>query len=205
MRYTQQQKSDALRQLRLCDNDFTQASTQTGIPTKTMRKWQVKHQSERAERLLARLQLLEEDLIENTLRIMESLEQVIENAPLNQRTSAVGTLIDRYLKVNEHLREVDAEDEMKEIPLVYYTSDAPDTPQATPPWAEEDSDNAPSLQSGRVWSPVWEDRIGQGGTGGTGGEREDMLVARPHLLNGDAGLARFEDGDEDYADEVRVG
>lgn len=205
MRYTQQQKSDALRQLRLCDNDFAQASTQTGIPTDTLRTWHARHQSERAERLLARLHQLEEDLIENTLRLMESLEQVIQNAPLNQRTSAIGTLIDRYLKVNEHLREVDAEHEMKEIPIVYYDPDGTDTAHSTPLWARADSDNDPSLQSGRVWSPFWKDRIGQSGVDGTRAEGENVLVARPHLLNGDTGLARFEDGDADDADEVRVG
>lgn len=205
MRYTQQQKTDALRRVRLANDDFDLASEQTGIPKATLRKWQTQHQAERAERLVTRLQRLEEDLIENTLRIMESLEGAIEKAPLNQRTSAVGTLIDRFLKVNAHLREsVDARAEKKELPIVYYDPDTTDTSHPTPQWAREDSENDPSFQGGRVWSPFWEDRLGHNGVDGTRAQGEDVLVARPDLLNGDASLAGFEAGDENSNPQVRI-
>lgn len=206
MRYSEQQKTDALRQVRLCNNDFTVASAQTGIPTATLRNWHVQHQANRAERLVTRLKQLEEDLIENTLRILESLEGAIEKAPLNQRTSAVGTLIDRYLKVNEHLRQdVDAKAEKKELPIVYYDPDTTDTSHPTPQWARADSDNDPSFQSGRVWSPFWEDRLGHNGVDGTRAQGEDLLVARPDLLNGDTSMAGFEAGDENGSPSALVG
>jgi len=194
MRYTPQQRADALRQLRANDNNIHTVSIKTGIHEKTLRKWRYQHESERAERLLARLQQLEEDLLENTLQIVESLNDVIENAPLNQRTSAIGALVDRYLKVNEHLREI-ADDQTEEndekvIRIEYVDPDG--STHDTPYWTRADFTGESTLQSGSMRETIREDLRGQDSPHRERDEREDLLVASTDHSDGGASVARPE-------------
>ena len=195
MRYTPQQRADALRQLRANDNNINAVSEKTGIHVKTLRKWRYQHESERAERLLTRLQQLEEDLIENTLQIVESLNDVIENAPLNQRTSAIGTLVDRYLKVNEHLREIadnqTEENDEKVIRIEYVDPDG--STHDTPYWTRADFTGGSTLQSDSLRETLREDLRGQDSHLRERDEREDLLVAGTDHSNGGASVARPEE------------
>lgn len=73
-------------------------------------------------------------LLDDALRLAESLEDVIDDAPLNQRVHALSQLIDKIIKLAAVLpRPAEAE---RVIRHEYRYADG--TIHPTPPWADED-------------------------------------------------------------------
>lgn len=135
-RYTEEEKRRALARLRDEGGDFGQASASTGIPARTLRTWarQQRQTADEAdaERVMAQLR---HHLIENVLRLADSLEAKIDDAPLNQHASALAQLIDRLIKLAEKLPQGE---HAGTIRIEYIDLD--DTVHSTPPWTRNDSE-----------------------------------------------------------------
>jgi hypothetical protein len=155
---------------------------------------------ERATRLRASLQRLEERLIENTLRLMDALDDAITAAPLNQRVSALTSFIDRFFKINEHLSKIAPTDQKEQVIRIEYQY--PDKSiHSAPPWATADYDYDAPISRGGLWPSLRQNGIGQTDDRGASIARESLLVARPHLYDGEPGVAGSED---DVVEQLRA-
>lgn len=191
MRYTIDEKRRALAALAQCEGDFPQAAAQTGIRTATLKRW-AKHACEhRPERVQAKIEQVCEQLADDAMRLAAAIETQIDDAPLNQLATALSAVIDRYLKLDEHLALRRDSDEKTEVIRVEYQY--PDgTCHDRPPWAAADSDEWGTVQGGRVRAAVWQDGNGQDGDSPLCVERESVLVALANLPDGESGLAGLE-------------
>ena len=189
MRYTDEQKATVLRQLR------TQAvhavSAQTGIPVWTVRRWQQDHQANRAAELEVRLLNLQEQLAENAQNLALAIDASIDGAPLNQLSSALNAVIDRYLKLDEHLQTRNQGQEERVIRIEY--SDAEGNVYNTPHWATPDSAAETPVQGNGLWAALWQDGDGQSPVDADGAAGRDVLVDRADIRHGQPGMARPED------------
>jgi transposase-like protein len=193
-RYTTAEKQHALESLDANAGDIHPTSTQLGISAQTLRNWQRKHQEQQTQREAELAHRLRHKLLKSAERLVDSLEAVIDNAPLNQRASALGAVIDRYLKLEAQLPEDDNQEQVIRIEYRY-----PDNSiHATPPWAGEDSEDETTLPSRSLWETFRQDGDGEDAHYRNGAERRPVLVARPDLSDGESGLAGFE---EPLADE----
>ncbi|NWG15492.1 MAG: transposase [Chloroflexi bacterium] len=137
-RYTAAEKQAALARLRENSGNVRITSAETGINPRTLRAWAQRQQSAPApppesEPVEARLRDL---LMDNILRLADSLEATIDDAPLNQRASALAQLIDRLLKLADKLP-----DEQRDHVLRMEYVDPDGSVHATPPWARERSES----------------------------------------------------------------
>ena len=196
-RYTPDEKSDALGQLSANNGDLTYTSTETGIPPETLRRWWKQQQAQPEQQLQQKLTHLRQQLVENALMLAEAMEDKIENAPLNQLASAMGTVLDRYLKLDEHLTELEEENEEKVIRIEYKYPDG--SIHNTPPWANDDYEDESTFPGGGVWQKIRENADRQAGNYPNGAGREDLLVDSPDLPDGESGLAGFKNGFAGYS------
>jgi hypothetical protein len=106
-----------------------------------------------------RLAKIRRRLSEKAAELIDSLDsETIAAAPLNQRTAALGTVIDRLLKLSAA-----AESSTDEEQVIRFEYEYPDgTIHSAPYWARNNPERQRALSRGRVWSPVRED-----------GDRED--------------------------------
>jgi len=100
MRYTDEQKQEALRHIRKHGGSVAEASRQLDIPYSTLMKWYNAAQLPEPDLL----QRLERKLGDHALTLAEDLMDKDADPPINQRASALGTLVDRLLKF-EKLRD----------------------------------------------------------------------------------------------------
>lgn len=194
-RYTYEEKRAALDTLAANGNDIPATSRATGIRRDTLRAWKRRHDEQRAERLYARIERLHEQLAENALGLAAALERSIESAPLNQVSTALGTLVDRYLKLDEYLeaKQAHSTDERERVYRIEYVY--PDnTIHSSPPWARGRTDVFGPFQSSGVRTPVRQDGDGQDDDRGAGAEWDAVLVGRADVPDGEPGLARSENG-----------
>jgi transposase-like protein len=146
-RYTPAERRDALRQIEAAGGDLAAVSASTGIPLATLRRWHDEYEAGRPARIRAELRRLEERLIENTRRLVESLEAVIDDAPLGQRATAAGALLDRFLKIEAYL--ADAQHGAARDPVIRIEYRHPDgSIQVAPPWADDPA------QFNRLFAPA---------------------------------------------------
>ncbi len=140
MPYTPAQKQHALARLRANDNDITCTSDETGISASTLRRWRDATDNDGEPTAPADvLTQLEAHMARDALTLAETLLQDEQAAPLNQRASALGMLVDRLLKLDA-LRSTDAEGSPPTIEIVY--RDADGTRHAQPRWLREGTDDA---------------------------------------------------------------
>ncbi len=100
MRYTDEQKQAALRHIRNNGGSVAEASRQLDIPYSTLMSWYNAAQLPEPDLL----QRLERKLGDHALTLAEDLMAEDADTPINQRASALGTLVDRLLKF-EKLRD----------------------------------------------------------------------------------------------------
>ncbi|MDX1992702.1 MAG: transposase [bacterium] len=145
-RYTANDKRAVLEQF-AAGVDVATISEATGIAVGTLRAWQRKHEQERASHLRAEMQRLEARLIESSHTLLDGLAAMVENAPLNQRATALGIFIDRCLKLQAATALHDAQTSGAIIRVEYLYPDG--QVQQRPPWAEAASEQ-PVAQGG-LW------------------------------------------------------
>ncbi|MBI5670290.1 MAG: transposase [Chloroflexi bacterium] len=136
-RYTDDDRRQALECLKANGGNCCQTSQETGIPVRTLRTWaRQARQAEEAADVERALAQMRQRLIDNVLRLANSLEAKIDDAPLNQHASALAQLVDRLIKLAEKLPPSSSDGEIRQIEYIY-----PDgSTHHTPPWADDDSE-----------------------------------------------------------------
>ena len=188
-RYTQEEKAHALDLM--VDQEAAQVSETTGIPVVTLRRWKQQHDEQRFARLLAQLEDLHEKLVHNAVQLARRMAEVMDDAPLNQLSSALGVVIDRYLKVDEHLSETVKRTGEQIVRFEYRHPDG--SIHESPPWAEEDHEHEDALSGGGVWPAVREDGAGHDNNPRESDDGRPYMVASPYVYDGESGM----EGDED--------
>lgn len=182
------EKRETLAQLVESGGDLRAVSQRTGVKVATLRRWWQQYQAERGERIAQRLGQLHEQLADDALQLAQAITGRVEDAPLNQLATALGTVLDRFLKLEEHLGD-SGEEQVIRIEYQYPDGSLHDRPL----WAAGDLADADALPGGGLRAALREDRDGQTGDYRNGAARRDDLVAGPDLHDGGAGLAGFED------------
>jgi len=203
-RYTLDTKVDALNQLDLQDGDLLMTSDTLAIPVSTLRDWRKKEDDLRdaynakQRRHLRRLKAdLQTDMLERGLAIVERMDdETLDNAPLNQLTSALGSLVNHALKLEEVIDETDEQEDKEQVYRIEYYTDGRLT--NAPPWAEDSDESSSEIQSGRLRETLGQDRSGQDTVNRERDERQEAwVVARPDVSNVESGLAGFEEESEE--------
>lgn len=186
-RYTPEAKRQALAWLEANGANYAEASTQTGIPANTLRRWHEQQLEAQAQSDVETLHCLRRKLIDGAHKLAASLDEVLAEAPLNQRAGALGIVIDRYLKLGEALPQ-EAQEQVIRIEYKY-----PDgSIHSVPPWARQNSGGDSPLPRRGLWQTLWENRNGQSTGHPNGAEGRAVLVADPDLSDGQPGLAGSE-------------
>jgi hypothetical protein len=195
--YSLQEKITALDQIAV--ESRTTVSARLDIPISRLRWWErdapllrqqyAEEQQLRAASCIAQAQI---SLAEASVRLVKALdEDRIAKAPLNQIASALGVVVDRYLKLTG-----DTPPAEQVIRFEYITPNG-DTAQS-PPWTDEHSQVNGALPRRGVWTAVRQDGTGEAGT-----DRQGLrawggnMVARTHVPHGESGMAGFEDDDSE--------
>lgn len=127
-RYSEREKIDALARLAASGDDVAAISAQTGIPASTLRGW-----LRRGRTPDEALNALREQLIADAAALADSLIEVIDDAPLHQRATALNQLVDKIIRLAEKLPP----DQREEVIRIEYIQ--PDgSVRDTPPWAADD-------------------------------------------------------------------
>lgn len=197
--YRLEDKVAALDALLAANDDIALAATQSGVSPKSLRAWardsdalRRAHQEEmsrQAAHKMARAQLA---LADKTLELITAMDSDrIAAAPLNQLSSALGAVVDRYLRIAGDMPQAEQ--------VVRFEFQQPDGRfSPAPPWSGENPDSAAALQSGGLWAPLRQDGAGQNGAHRAhDAARPADVVAGADLRYGGAGLA----GPEDESDE----
>jgi len=116
-----------------------------------------------SEQLRAEIRHLQMRLIASAMHVLDALKgQKVEDAPLNQLTSALGALLDRYLKLEAHRRDLEARtaNEGERVYRIEYRY--PDgSIHQTPPWAETHPRFSRPFQSRGLRQTLREDGDGE--------------------------------------------
>jgi len=198
--YTLAEKIRALDILR--EHKYQAASAITGIPAATLSRWH----SQRDELRREHRQCLQDDAQRQMMELQSRLadkamalinamdEERMDKAPLNQIASALGTAIDRYIKLQEQDKPQASEERV--IRIEYYDASTGQV-SASPPWSEGDSESSGTLQGGRLRQTLRQDGNRQDYHNGKGAAWDADVVAGPDVSDGESGLARFEDDDDE--------
>ncbi len=196
-RYCLDKKIEALNLIERHDGDTALASDALEIPARTLRVWQRQEatlrqqynqrQRRRRERLSADLQLA---LLERSQAILAQMDtERLAKAPLNQLATALGSLVNQALKLEEATSEID-EGEEQVIRFEYFYDGQV---QDAPPWAGASAGEPRAFQGGRLRPALGQDRAGQNGAArDCVGAGQTRLVASADLSDGEPSLAGFE-------------
>ena len=200
-RYTEDEKQRALDALRQNRGDIDKTSAELGIPARTLRNWQRLAHKWDADHAADHMRHAQRLLAERTVALVEAISaEKINSAPINQLASAIGTFIDRYLKLDEHLNTGQEEEQEQVIRFEFQYPDG--SIHSTPQWANDDYAGAESLSGSGLRATLRQD-----GNGQTAADRarlvpeEAVLVAGTDVPDGEPGLARSENR---YYDDERA-
>ncbi len=194
MPYTHEERQAALTQLKRRNYDYEQTSADTGVSRRTLKRWHDDARTKQLDALQEKIEDLHAQLAENALHLAQALDDSIDGAPLNQVSSALGVVVDRFLKVDDHIAQVkQAENETNEqvIRIEYQYPDS--TIHHAPPWANPDYQPSGEVQGGGLREALRQDGDGEADSAGESPKRRDVLVARPDLSNGNRRVARAQD------------
>jgi hypothetical protein len=169
--------------------DFTKTSAETGISTVTLRKWWRDSPQKAAQDEAELARRLRRKLLESAVRLVESLDGTIENAPLNQRAAALGIVIDRFMKLDALFPQSNQQGQVIRFEYRYPDGSIHDAP----PWAGDDSEREGTFQGGGLRAKVRQDGNGQDSDYRERAARGPLLVAGPYLPDDEPSLARSED------------
>ncbi len=123
--------------------------------------------------------------IKNLLKALD--KERIAQANLQQISTALGTLIDRLIKLYALLEN---EPDAKVVRIEYQYPDGKTAD--TPPWAADHPEIQQALQSGRLWQTLRQDGSGEDSGDRTSAAGQDGMVASTDLPHECANLARSE-------------
>lgn len=198
-RYTLDTKIHALNLLDEYEDDLVVVSQELDIPAMILNRWRVKEDDLRRDyqrklhnqfvRLKAELQV---EMLERGKKIITCMDdETLEKAPLNQLATALGSLVNHALKLDEASEDTDDEAEEKIIRIEYLYGGSV---HVSPPWAEDSSESSSPIQSSGM-----RETMGQNGTGknNLGGSRNQSwntrLVDDSYLSNGKSHVEGMED------------
>jgi transposase-like protein len=136
--YTAEEKLRALDSLSANLDDILATSIETGIPEATLRRWRRQYMPDYESAL--QMRKLRQTLIKEALDLASHIKQVIEEAPLNQRATALNHMVDKILKITELLEVKTDEQETAQPALRIEFVDEQGEVHDTPYWAERDTD-----------------------------------------------------------------
>lgn len=198
-RYSNTIKAKTLILLR--EKSMEEVSKQQGIPVSTIRTWNKNYDDiihayyrELHHEGNHRILLAQKMMADKIHTLLEAItDERISKAPLNQLTSAIGVLTDRYLKVHD-VKELQKDTDSVHR-IEYYDANTGEVSEA-PPWAERDSESGKPILGG-----ILRAAIRQNGTGKTADYRTRMawdedMVAVPDVHDSQSSVARPEDDDD---------
>jgi len=180
-------------------DSLTDVSARLDIPISHLRRWRkealflrrqmAEEQKQRAATCIAQAQIA---MAEVSVRLLQALdEERIAKAPLNQVASALGVVVDRYLKLTG---ETPPAEQVIRFEYIHANGDV----AQSPPWADDHSQVNGAVSRRGVWASIRQD-----GTGETGIDRQGVrawrsdMVARPYVPHGESGVAGFEGDDSE--------
>lgn len=178
--YTLDEKIDALQAL--TTQTLTAASERLGIPAGTLSNWKRQsdelyrqHRQQQERTALYVLGKAQAQMAQTALAVVQQMTpQRLEEASVSQLSSALGTLIDRYLKLDDALPTTINPQAEKVIRIEYYDAATGET-HDTPPWATTDSPDdsaaASAVRGSGVRQTVRQDADGADADTGTGTAR----------------------------------
>lgn len=186
----------------LRDNDIKQASQKSGVPVRTLRKWEKEYDQIKAQYY----KYLDDEAVHKVMvaqnRMADKIGDLtnaitadkIKNAPLNQIGSTLGILVDRFIRIhNAKEIETTADNTFRLEYLNALTGEVTDAPS----WAEDNPDGEPSLHDSFLWQALRQDGTGETDRPRINGAGKTGLVARSHVSDGSTSLARPEDSDDE--------
>lgn len=198
-RYTVAEKAKALILLR--DKSIEEVSQLKEIPVSTIRAWckerdaiihaYYKDLHNEGNHMLILAQKLMADKIHQLLNAIT--EERIKNASLNQISSTIGVLTDRYIKVQD---AKDIKDDKHTVHRIEYYDASTGKTSTAPPWSEDDPESGGPFHGGILRTALRQNGTGKAPDYRTRMEWEEDMVAFPDLYDGGTGLARPEDDDD---------
>ena len=184
----------------LRDHTLADASKKSKVSISTIQKWQDDYEQIHDDfhrylddESVHKLMLAQNNIANKITLLLESMtEEKVASAPLNQLSSALGVLIDRFLRIQD---AKDIEKDTDNTFRVEYHDATTGNVSHAPPWAEDDSTEGETLHNSFMWQTLRENGTGEAGHTGNGRTGDEGLVARTHLSDGESGLARFEERD----------
>ncbi|MDQ7027035.1 MAG: hypothetical protein Q9P01_09435 [Anaerolineae bacterium] len=202
-KYRLEQKMKVLEALK-ADQNYDSLSEKEQIPVSTIKRWYQQREAIRRDYHLHlrdeahhKMVLVQHRMADKAVELIAALDSDrIKNAPLNQVASALGLVIDRFLKLQDAQEESDATHTEQVIRYEFRHPDG--TIRETPYFAEGRSRHTGTVQSGSVWETLGQDGIGENYINGKSrlSGSEDM-VAGSDVSDGESGMARFEDDDDE--------
>lgn len=186
----------------LRDHTLADASKKSKVSISTIQKWQEDYEQIHDDfhrylddESVHKLMLAQNNIANKITLLLESMtEEKVASAPLNQLSSALGVLVDRFLRIQD---AKDIEKDTDNTFRVEYQDATTGEVSYAPPWAEDDSTEGETLHNSFMWQTLRENRTRQASDNGNGTERHADLVARTYVSDGESSLARFEDDDEE--------
>lgn len=187
--YTQEERDAALRAVDT-HGSLSAASRATGIAAPTLKRWRDARDRQQATSTQAQIDAARAQLATDTLKLARAIEGAINGAPLNQLSTALGTVVDRLLKLEEYAAGYAQAGKEQVIRVEYKYPD--NSIHDAPPWAGGDPGVEGSVPGGGVRTPVRQDGGRQADHHGAGAKGQDDLVAESDVSNGKHRLARPE-------------
>jgi hypothetical protein len=199
-KYTLKQKLDAVHELQT-GQSYEAVSTKNSMPMSKLREWyreretiQREYRQELRDAAADKMLLVQQTMADKAAALVEAIDvERIKNAPLNQVASALGVLIDRYLKLQSGEHKSSTGEQVFRIE--YYDASTGKISSA-PPWAENHSESSDTVQSRGVRTTLRQDDDGANYRNGKSDSWDADMVAGSDVPDGESGLAGFEDGDD---------
>jgi hypothetical protein len=201
--YTLQQKIDAIHELQ-AGQSYEVISTKKNIPIGTLQKWyrqratlRQAYQQQQQAANYDKMLFIQHHMADKAAELLAAMDtDRIVKAPLNQVASALGILIDRFLKLQFAQEEHDAANTEQVIRYEFRHPDG--TLRETPYFAEGRSRHTGTLQGRGVREALGQDGTGENNSNGKSGlSWAADVVAGSDVSDGESGLAGFEDHDDE--------
>jgi len=198
-RYTLDTQIHALNLLDTHEGDLVLVSQELNIPAVILNTWCKKEADirrdyrQKLQRQFVRLKAeIQVQMLERGMKIMACMDDdTLEKSPLNQLATALGSLVNHALKLDEASEDTDEQTEEKVIRFEYYYDGKV---QDAPPWAGASEGLPRKVQSGGVRKTMGENGTRENGDHGERNRTSDAwLVARADLPDVESPLERFED------------